>query len=139
MTILHICWVQYSLVLYKSLQSSMLRMSKSEVFVYKREKYSYFWSFSEYGEENKKFLQALVYLAPKWSVLKQNEKISLFCADRLAISFRVGQFCLVFERYLVVLGCSYCQPLSQSPNDLGLPYFQNLQPPARLIAHDLKA
>ena len=57
MAILHFCMVQYSLISYKSLQSSMLHMSKSEVFVSKRVKYSYFWSFSEYGEENKKFLE----------------------------------------------------------------------------------
>ena len=48
---------QYSLILYKYLQSSMLHMSKREAFVSKRVKYSYFWSFLEYGEENKKFLK----------------------------------------------------------------------------------
>ena len=57
MTILHFYMIQYSLIFHKSLQSSMLHMSKGEVFVSKSVKYSYFWSFSENGEENKKFLK----------------------------------------------------------------------------------
>ena len=41
----------------KSFHSSMLNVSKTDIFVSKIVKYSYFWSYLEFGEQNKKCLK----------------------------------------------------------------------------------
>ena len=55
------------------MEYNMLPVSKSDIFVSKSVKYSYFWSFSEFGEENRKCLK-LNFSGPEFVSLRQTHR-----------------------------------------------------------------
>ena len=70
-------WSMISLDLWEFSSEQHAALSKSAIFSSKSVKYSYFWSFSDFGEENKKCLK-LNFTGPEFFSLRQTHRRSSY-------------------------------------------------------------